>query len=98
MRPKLLICDEPVSSLDVRLQNQILGLLLEIHRERGIAILMISHDIGLLKSCCQRIAVMKGGVFCEVMETRRLCKEERHPYTERLLACDRALHTQRTFS
>lgn len=98
MRPKLLICDEPVSSLDVRLQNQILGLLLEIHRERGIAILMISHDIGLLKSCCQRIAVMKGGVFCEVMETRRLCEEERHPYTERLLACDRALHTQRTFS
>lgn len=98
VRPKLLICDEPVSSLDVRLQNQILGLLLEIHRERGIAILMISHDIGLLKSCCQRIAVMKDGVFCEVMETRRLCEEERHPYTERLLACDRTLHTQSAFS
>lgn len=89
IEPELLICDEAVSSLDVSIQNQILNLLLNIYRKRGISLLMISHDIKVLKNFCHKIAVMNNGSFCEVIETNYLEKALKNSYTKKLLEIEK---------
>lgn len=89
IEPELLICDEAVSSLDISIQNQILNLLLNIYRKRGISLLMISHDIKVLKNFCHKIAVMNNGSFCEVIETNCLEKYSKNSYTKKLLEIEK---------
>lgn len=84
--PKLLIADEPTTALDVTIQAQIMDLLLRLQRERGMALVMITHDLAVVAEMAQRVAVMYAG---QVVETGRLpdvFESPRHPYTAALLA------------
>lgn len=85
-RPKLLIADEPTTALDVTIQAQILGLLRKINREEGTAILLISHDLGVIGSMCDRVAVMYAGQIVESAPTAELFRSPQHPYTIGLMA------------
>ncbi|SDC89848.1 peptide/nickel transport system ATP-binding protein [Paenibacillus sp. UNCCL117] len=87
LQPEVLICDEAVSALDMSVQAQILALLHRLHRQYGFAILMISHDIRVLRSFCHNIAVMNKGSFCEVRQASRLLEESKQPYTQLLCQC-----------
>ncbi|WP_338472338.1 ABC transporter ATP-binding protein [Niallia sp. XMNu-256] len=86
LKPKLIVCDEPVSALDVSIQAQILNLLKEIQEEMGISYLFIAHGIQAVKHISDRVAVMYLGRMIEVAETEELFANPRHPYTEALLA------------
>jgi len=84
-RPKLLIADEPTASLDVTIQAQIMDLLLEIREQYGTAILLVSHDLGVIARMCDRIAVMCRGRIVEQADALALYKSPQHPYTRMLL-------------
>jgi ABC-type dipeptide/oligopeptide/nickel transport system ATPase component len=84
-RPKLLIADEPTASLDVTIQAQIMDLLLEIRERYGTAILLVSHDLGVIARLCDRIAVMYGGRIVEQADALSLYRSPQHPYTRMLL-------------
>lgn len=84
-RPSLLIADEPTSSLDVTIQAQITDLLLELRASTGMAILLISHDLGVVAQACDRVAVMSRGKIVEEAPAVELYREPRHPYTRLLL-------------
>jgi oligopeptide/dipeptide ABC transporter ATP-binding protein len=90
--PKLLIADEPTTALDVTIQAQILALMGELVRDLGLAVLMISHDLGVVARVCQRIAVMYAGCIVEEAPTAELLAAPRHPYTQGLLAAIPHLH------
>jgi len=83
--PKLLIADEATTNLDVTIQAQILELLKDIRKERGVAILLITHNLGIVASMCDRVAVMYGGQILETVDTENLFRRPLHPYTEALL-------------
>lgn len=83
--PQLLICDEPVSSLDVSVQAQIINLLREVKRGYGLAMLFISHDLAVVKNVCDRVAVMYLGRLCEMAPCAELYAAPAHPYTRALL-------------
>lgn len=83
--PKLIIADEPVSALDVTVQDQILRLLLKLNRELGIAILFISHDLKVVYSVCSRVMVMKAGEIVERGTDEEIYRSPKHPYTKQLL-------------
>ena len=83
--PDLLICDEPISSLDVSVGAKILELLRTISRERRMALLFISHDLGAVASVCERIAVMASGRWLEVGPTETILNRPSQPYTELLI-------------
>jgi ABC-type dipeptide/oligopeptide/nickel transport system ATPase subunit len=84
--PQLLICDEPIASLDVSIGAQILQLLAALRRQRGMALLFISHDLGAVASLCDRVAVMREGRLLEVAPTAQLLHQPADPYTRLLLA------------
>ena len=84
--PELLIADEPTTALDVTIQAQILKLLKDLQREMGMAMLFITHDLGIVRAIADRVAVMQDGLIVEQGETRSLFAAPAHPYTQRLLA------------
>jgi len=83
--PKVLICDEPVSSLDVSVQAQILNLLRDLKAEHGLTLVFIAHDLAVVKNVSDRVAVMYLGKLCEVAEPDKLFSDAAHPYTALLL-------------
>jgi peptide/nickel transport system ATP-binding protein len=83
--PELLIADEPTTALDVTIQAQILALLLELKRERGMAMVLITHDFGAVAGVADRVAVMQGGRILELDTVGAVMKTPRHPYTQALL-------------
>jgi oligopeptide/dipeptide ABC transporter ATP-binding protein len=84
-RPKLLLADEPTTALDVTIQDQILSLLLELQAESGMAILLVSHDLGVIAQTCDRVTVMYAGHVLEQADTAELFRRPCHPYTSALL-------------
>lgn len=84
--PRLLIADEPTTALDVTIQAQIVSLLKRMNRERGAAVLFISHDLSLVRQLCERVLVMQGGYVVEEGNTEEIFKNPRHEYTQKLIA------------
>ena len=84
--PRLLIADEPTTALDVTIQAQILDLLLELQRQRGMALILITHDMAVVAETAQRVVVQYAGQQAEVQDARGLFDDPMHPYTEALLA------------
>ena len=85
-RPKLVICDEPVSMLDASVQTQVLDLMLQLKAEFDLTYLFITHDLWLARFLCDRIAVMNGGKIVELGQTKQIFAHPQHPYTQTLLA------------
>ena len=86
MNPKLLICDEPISALDVSIRAQIINLLNELKQELGLTLIFIAHDLSVVKYFCDRIAVMYYGKIVELASSEELFKNPLHPYTRSLLS------------
>ena len=85
-RPRLLVGDEPTTALDVTIQAQILALLRDLGRAAGTAVLLISHDLGVVAAMASRVVVMYAGQVVEEAPAQELFREPRHPYTRLLLA------------
>jgi oligopeptide/dipeptide ABC transporter ATP-binding protein len=84
-RPKLLIADEPTTALDVTIQAQILDLIVQLNREHGTAVILITHDLGVVAELCKRVVVMYAGRIIESSTAERLYNHPQHPYTSGLL-------------
>ena len=85
--PELLVADEPSTALDVTIQAQILRLLADLQKDLGIAMVLITHDLGVVARIAHRVAVMYAGEIVEEGTARRVFASPRHPYTRGLLAC-----------
>src|SRR6185295_14994616 len=83
--PKLLIADEPTTALDVTIQAQIIALLAELKRERGMAMVLITHDLGIVAGVADRVAVMQAGQIVELGAVGKILKRPEHAYTQALL-------------
>ena len=83
--PKILIADEPTTALDVTIQAQILKLLMDLRDSRGLSIILITHDLGIVAQTCDRIAVLRHGQMLEIGDKRRVLSAPQHPYTISLL-------------
>lgn len=94
LEPKIIIADEPTTALDVTIQAQIMDLLKKINKDHGTAILLITHDLGVVAGMCDRIQVMYGGRIIEQGTNDELFYETRHPYTKGLLDSIPSLETE----
>jgi oligopeptide/dipeptide ABC transporter ATP-binding protein len=83
--PKLLLADEPTTALDVTIQRQIILLLEKLKRELGMSVLLVTHDLGVIRMTCDRVAVMYAGYIVETADTDLLFTDPRHPYTRGLI-------------
>jgi oligopeptide/dipeptide ABC transporter ATP-binding protein len=93
--PELLIADEPTTALDVTIQAQILELLRDLVRDRGMALLLITHDLGVVRELCERAIVLYAGRIMEVASVDRLFERPRHPYTAGLAASNPQIASRR---
>jgi oligopeptide/dipeptide ABC transporter ATP-binding protein len=91
-QPRLLLCDEPTTALDVSIQDQILGLLLDLRQRLGMAIIFVTHDMAVIAELCDRIAVMYAGQIVETGPIQEVLEQPRHPYTKALLASVPSFH------
>lgn len=91
-QPRVLVADEPVSSLDISIQAQIINLLQDLKDQHGLTLLMVSHDLGVLRHISDRIAVMYLGVLVELAPAAELFQQCRHPYSQALLAAIPRIH------
>ena len=91
MEPELLIADEPTTALDATLEVATIELLRDLQRETGVAILFVSHHLGVIAELCREVVVMYAGEVAERGPVRAIFRDPRHPYTARLLECDPAL-------
>ncbi|MFM8979220.1 MAG: ABC transporter ATP-binding protein [Planctomycetia bacterium] len=92
--PDVLVADEPTTALDVTIQAQILDLLASLRRERGMAVILVTHDLGVVAGSCDRVVVMYAGRVVEQAPTRELFAQPMHPYTAALLASVPRLSSQ----
>lgn len=83
--PEVIVCDEVTSALDVSVQARVLDLLLELRRDRGVALLFITHDLGVVAAVADQVLVLEKGLICESGETESLLADPKHPYTKQLL-------------
>jgi oligopeptide/dipeptide ABC transporter ATP-binding protein len=90
-QPDLLIADEPTTALDVTVQAQILGLIRQLQRETGMAVIFVTHDLAVVSGLCHRVQVMYAGRIVETADTRALFQKPQHPYTKALQRCIPAL-------
>ncbi|MDQ2066329.1 ABC transporter ATP-binding protein [Xinfangfangia sp. CPCC 101601] len=95
-RPKLLLADEPTTALDVTIQAQVLDLMAELGRETGTAIILVTHDLGVVARLCDRVMVLYGGRVMEEAQAEALFDTPSHPYTKGLLAAMPRLETELT--
>lgn len=86
LKPELIIADEPVSSLDVSIQSQIIGLFLDLKKKFRLSYLFITHDLNVVADLCNRIIILEGGRIVEQGGTQDVLKNPRHPYTKKLLS------------
>lgn len=96
LKPDFLVADEPVSALDVSIQAQIITLLKDLKEKLNLTILFISHDLGVVKYLCDRIAVMYLGNIVELADSQTLFKEPKHPYTQALISAVPSIHKKET--
>ena len=86
MEPEFIVADEPISALDVSIRAQVLNLLADLQKERGLTYLFISHDLSVMRFICDRIAVIRKGLLMELADTETLFRHPLHPYTQALLS------------
>lgn len=86
LNPKLIICDEPVSALDVSIQAQIINLLMELQEEMGLSLIFIAHDLSIVQHISTRVMVLYLGNVCEITTSDQLYANPRHPYTQALIS------------
>jgi len=99
LKPKLLIADEPTTALDTLSQREVLELMTELARDNGVAVLLITHDLGVVAKYAQRVVVMEKGMAVEAGTTRDVLGQPKHPYTQKLVASvPRRAQTRRSTS
>jgi peptide/nickel transport system ATP-binding protein len=93
LEPEILIADEPTTALDVLVQSQIIALLKRLHKEKGVTVVLISHDLALVSQIADKIGIMYAGQLVEVGSTEDIYTKPKHPYTQALIAAVPRLHS-----
>lgn len=96
LSPKLIIADEPTSAIDASLKKMVLDLLKKINQEKGISLVVITHDFDVVRYLCERVYVMYGGLIMEEGVASEMVEEPSHPYTQELIACVRSIESAET--